>query len=131
MPSCLVALPFGANFEHLYKILCRTILAIGLDPVKSEDISRPHTFDQISSGMANAVVCIADLTGQNPGVMYVLGMARGLEKPVVLLIQSGAELPFDLRLARHIVYRPGASKWEDMLSLQVQAALRDLVPLSA
>jgi len=131
MPSCFVALPFSANFELYYKqILSRTILSAGLDPVRSEDISRPHTFEQISSGMAKAAVCIADLTGQNPGVMYILGMAHGLGKPVVLLIQSGEELPFDLTLGRRIVYRPGASKWEDMLSLQLQAALRDIVPLS-
>jgi hypothetical protein len=81
--------------------------------------------------MASAAVCIADLTGQTAGVIYVLGLAHGMGKPVILLVQSAGELPFDLRLRRHIVYHPAASKWEDMLSLQLQAALRDIAPLSA
>jgi nucleoside 2-deoxyribosyltransferase len=131
MPSCLVALPFGANFERYYKqILSPTILSAGLNPIRTEDIGRPHTFEQISSGMSKAAVCVADLTGQTAGVMYVLGLAQGLGKPVVMLVQSAGELPFDVRLRRHIVYHPAASKWEDMLSLQLQTALRDIVPLS-
>jgi hypothetical protein len=132
MPSCFVALPFSASFDRYYKqILARTILSAGLNPIRSEDITHPHTFEQISSGVAQAAVCIADLTGQTPGVIYVLGLAHGLGKPVVLLVQNAGELPFDLKLGRHIVYHPTASKWEDMLSLQLQAALRDIVPLSA
>jgi len=132
MPSCLGALPFSADFHRYYKeIFSRTILSAGLDPNRTEDISRPHTFEQISSAMAKAVVCIADLTGQTAGVMYVFGLSHGLGKPDVMLVQSAGDLPFDLRLRRHIVYHPAASQWEDMLSLQLQAALRDIVPLNA
>lgn len=130
MLSCLVTLPSGANFDRLYKeILVNIVRSAGLNPIRVPDLHRPHALDEILGCFDDAAVCIADLTAQNPGVFYVLGVAQGLGTPVVILVQNAGELPFDLKLARYlIVYRPDGPRWQDMLSLQLQAALRRIAP---
>lgn len=132
MATCFVSLPSSAPFDSYYKqILAGAIMRVGLEPVRAEDIGRPRAFDQIREGVRNAAACVADLTGLSAGVLYALGLAHGLGTPVVLLAQSSDELPFDLRFVRYVVYHPGAARWQDMFSMQLQAALRALAPLSA
>jgi hypothetical protein len=57
-------------------------------------------------------------------------MAHAWGKPLIQLVQNGDQLPFDLKFMRHILYRPGAPRWEDMFSMQLAAALRELAPVS-
>ncbi len=132
MPTCFVSLPPGSQFDAYYrKILEPSITKAGLDPVRAVEIGRPHAFEQIWTGLHNAAGCLVDLTGQNVSVLYVLGLAHAWDKPLVQIVQSANELPFDLKFTRHILYRPGAARWEDMFSMQVQAALREIAEISA
>jgi hypothetical protein len=41
--------------------------------------------DQIWNGIHAARVLVAELTGRNPNVLYELGLAHALRKPVVLV----------------------------------------------
>jgi len=127
MATCLVSMPSATSFDAYYReILVRAILRAGLEPVPAYDIDKLHAItDQILAGVSEAAICVVDLTGRSSTVLYVLGMARGLGKPVILLVQSRDDLPYDLRNGRYILYRPGAARWEDMLSLQLQAAIRE------
>jgi hypothetical protein len=129
MATCFVATPNAAPFDAYYReILVRAILRTGLEPIRADDIDKHRAVaDQIRTGVSNAEVCVVDLTTRSITALYVLGMAHGMGKPLVLIAQSTDDLPYDLRLGRHIVYRPGAARWEDMLSLQLQAAIREIV----
>jgi len=49
-------------------------------------------------------LCIADLTGRNPNVLYELGIAQTLGKPCILLTQDINDVPFDIRQYRVIQY---------------------------
>ena len=49
---------------------------------------------------------IADLSGSNANVFYEVGLAHALEKPTVLLVREGEDVPFDLRGIRYIRYLP-------------------------
>ena len=126
-------MPSGTAFDAYYnQLLVRAILRAGLEPVRADDIDKHRAIeDQIRSGVADAAACIVDLTGRNITVMYVLGVAHGMGKPVILLVQSPDDLPFDLRFVRYIVYRPGTARWEDMLSLQLQTAIRESAAVSS
>jgi nucleoside 2-deoxyribosyltransferase len=63
--------------------------------------------EQIHADLRRADFVVADLTDRNPNVIFELGMAVGLGKPVLLLSQdSAADLPFDLRARQVVVYRP-------------------------
>ena len=49
-------------------------------------------------------VIVADLTATNPNVMYELGYAHHMSKPVVLITQEIDSLPFDLKSYSTILY---------------------------
>jgi len=50
-------------------------------------------------------LCIADLTGLNPNVMYEYGVRTGVGKPVIPIASSETVLPFDVVDVRTILYR--------------------------
>src|SRR5579884_3627140 len=126
MAICFVAMPWGVPFDAYYKVVARGLAQAGMEPVRADDIDRPRAIrDQIGSGIAEAAVCVIDVTGRSVTCMYALGLVHGLGKPMVLLSQNEADLPFDLRFVQHLTYRPGTARWEDMLALQLQTAVRD------
>lgn len=132
MATCFVSLPATPVFDSYYRDkLVRAIQRLGLDPVRADDLDRRGAiWDQIRSGVAEAAICVVDITGRNSAALYVLGIAHGMNKPVVLLLQSPDDAPLDLRFGRNILYRPGTARWEDMLALQVESAIRDMLEVS-
>ena len=79
--------------------------------------------NQIWKGIRGATVCVAELTGRNPNVMYELGLAHAIRKPVVLIVQSVDDIPFDLRHLRHIVYDTRAVDWAQVLQKRIKTRL--------
>ncbi|MCY1507063.1 hypothetical protein D9M68_413290 [compost metagenome] len=65
------------------------------------------------------VVC--DCTGRNPNVFYEIGIAHSLGKEVILITQSGEDIPFDLR---HLRYLPYLNNGEGLAGLQAQLTER-------
>lgn len=49
-------------------------------------------------------LCIIDVTGMNPNVMYECGMRHGNGKPYIMMARSGERLPFDISGLRTIQY---------------------------
>jgi nucleoside 2-deoxyribosyltransferase len=60
--------------------------------------------DQIISAIERADLVIADVTESNPNVMFELGYAAALGRPIILLNQAVDESPFDIKDWRQIVY---------------------------
>lgn len=78
----------------------------GYDPPQRADHAAtpgPIT-GQIIRDIIEADVCIADLTGHNPNVMYEIAIAHAADKPVILLKQGGGGGPFDIKDERAISY---------------------------
>ena len=73
----------------------------------ADDINNDHNIlRDIVEGIGDSQLVVADLTGSNPNVLYELGLAHALRKPVMHLTQSLDELnvPFDLSSYRMLVY---------------------------
>jgi nucleoside 2-deoxyribosyltransferase len=83
-------MPFGEPFDTYYKeILAPTISKADLIAIRADEINMPGVIvDQIWHGINQAKVCIADVTGRNPNVMYELGLAHAAGKPVVQIVQD-------------------------------------------
>ena len=62
--------------------------------------------DDILHGIQHSAFCIADLTGNNPNVMWETGYAMAAGKPTILIGQSIETIPFDLRVHRILSYKP-------------------------
>jgi hypothetical protein len=60
---------------------------------------------QIPRNLESADAVIADLTGTDPNVMYELGFAHALKKPVLPIVRKGnASIPSDLQGYLYYVY---------------------------
>lgn len=59
---------------------------------------------QMVSSIMDETFCIAVLTGHNPNVFFELAIAQCAARPVILLIQKGERIPFDIHDLRVISY---------------------------
>jgi hypothetical protein len=77
----------------------------GLRCVRLDDLRHAGRItDDLARAIESAKVCIADLSGMNPNVMWEIGFAMSREKPMILLAQETDNLPFDIRDFRIIRY---------------------------
>lgn len=120
--TCFVMMPFAAPIGGYYSTLYEpAIRKAGLTPVRADtDIfGTGKIIDQIWSGITNARVLLAELTGRNPNVLYELGLAHALRKPVVLVSSNEDDVPFDVRHVRVIYYQTSDPFWGDKLIAKI------------
>jgi hypothetical protein len=99
----------------------RPIKKADLTPIRADtDIFvTGKIIDQIWTGLKRAKVLVAELTGRNPNVLYGLGLAHALHKPVVLISSNEADVPFDVRHLRVIYYELTDPFWGEKLIAKV------------
>jgi len=71
----------------------------------TETVKRENLHSHVSDCIKTAHFCIADLTGQNPNVLYETGVARGYGKKVILICQDKNDIPSDLDGAMYVEYK--------------------------
>jgi hypothetical protein len=103
-----VIMPFNKEFNYTYEIVKGSIQDIGLKCRRGdEEKVSSNILSHIIQEMVQAKLIIADITGRNPNVFYELGIAHALDKPVLVISQSSAEIPFDLNYIRILLYNNG------------------------
>jgi hypothetical protein len=125
---CFVLMPFGEPFDDIYRqFIYPTIIQAGLEALRADEVYAPGSImEQIRSAIQQSRIIVADLTGRNPNVLYELGIAQTLGKPTVLLTQDMADVPFDVRHLRVIVYGDNLytiRTAQDHLAKSIQLAL--------
>lgn len=124
---CFVLMPFSNQFDLIYREIVKPVVSdAGLVALRADEMFSPGTImEQIRSAIQQSRICIADLTGLNPNVLYELGIAQTLGKPTVLMTQSIEDVPFDLRHFRHIIYDSSSPKIaRNQLSQMIQNVQR-------
>jgi len=120
--TCFVVMPFAEPLGGYYTTIYQpAIKKAGLTAVRADtDIfGTGKIIDQIWAGINNARVLVAELTGRNPNVLYELGLAHALRKPVVLVSSNEPDVPFDVRHVRVIYYQMTDPFWGDKLIAKV------------
>ncbi len=120
--TCFVMMPFANPIGGYYATIYEpAIKKAGLTPVRADtDIfGTGKIIDQIWTGLKRAKVLVAELTGRNPNVLYELGLAHALHKPVVLISSNEADVPFDVRHVRVIYYELTDPFWGEKLIAKV------------
>lgn len=99
---CPFAEPFNAVFyDHVKPALERE----GFSVERADEIfGTGPIMEDIWEAINSCEIVIADVTGRNPNVMYEIGMAHTVGKPVLILTQDINDVPFDLKQYRCIVY---------------------------
>jgi len=107
-----VLMPFDASFEDTYKLGIKGAVSEFEDMIAErvdEQMYREGILERIYRQIEIADIIIADMTGQNPNVFYEVGYAHAKGKLCILLTSIAADIPFDLKHRRHIVYNGSIS----------------------
>ena len=119
-------MPFDPSFDAIYTVLKQTAESVGLRCRRADDIwENPAIIQDVVSLIDRSQVVICDCTGRNPNVFYEIGIAHTLGREVILITQSGADIPFDLRHLRYVSYLNNG-EGRTALSAKLKQRLSDL-----
>ena len=102
-------MPFGHEFDDVYThikqafgdaITTSDAYCFRLDEIRPAGRITERLYQELQT----ATLCIADLTDNNPNVMWEVGFIMALNKPVILLTQNKSKLPFDIVDMQCITY---------------------------
>jgi hypothetical protein len=127
--SCFIVMPFGQAWSaDVHRILAAACEAAGVRPVRGDDLFTPtDILEDIWQSIHAADFVIADITGRNPNVLYELGIAHALAKPVLILSREAADIPIDLATRRVILYGQKADVWHEELTRMTAEAVSRVV----
>ena len=120
--TVFVLIPFAPEFSPVFEAIRRTVegAALQMKCIRADDLySVEPIMESILRGIARAEVVVADVTNRNANVFYELGIAHTVKDRCVVLTQSLADVPFDLRQLRCIEYQNtilGATKLTEALA---------------
>jgi len=115
--QALVLMPFKKEFDEVYRVAFKEPLTeLGYRCERIDEL--PFVGDVVQKlydKLEHAGLIIAEMTGQNPNVFYELGYADALRKTVILVAQTAADVPFDVRSRRVITYEDGLPQLKERL----------------
>lgn len=119
-PRAFVIMEFSDILEPIYTDVIKPIAEEnGLYVYRVDEVYRSGLIlRDIVAGIVESEVIIAEITGNNPNVLYELGYAHAYKKETILLAQKGKKLPFDISGYRCIFYEDtigGKQMVEDQL----------------
>lgn len=119
-----VLMPFHDNFNDIYRLgIKETANAVGIKAERvDEQIFREGMLDRIYRQIDVSDIVIADMSDQNANVFYEVGYAHGREKLCILLTKDAADIPFDLKHYRHIVYGNSIDNLRKLLTEELKWA---------
>lgn len=123
------AMPFDGQFDDTYLVAMRFAAeraSAHLDRIDEVEFSG-DIVQEIHHRIEASTAVIADLSGANPNVLYEVGYAHALRKPMVHISSTPmSELPFDVRNWNTISYRIGrTSQLQKPLADRLLAVLGD------
>ncbi len=125
--TCMVLTPFKEPFDtYFLSIIKPAVTAANLEAIRGDSLFRPSPImADVWKFIQDAKVLVADLTEKNANVFYELGLAHALGKPVVLLADNLADVPFDLQSLRVIIYDKNEPAWGAELRTSITESLKE------
>ena len=107
--KCFVIMPFAGQFDPVFamvqQIVGQALPGENIECLWLKDVHAAGKItDDILHNIGDAAFCVADITGNNPNVMWETGYAMALDKPTILIGQSLTTMPFDLQVHRVLPY---------------------------
>lgn len=120
--KCFIITPIGNENSEIFrkaKGVIDSVIKPVLEKYDFDDIKPAYEIlesgmisNQIINRIVNDDLVIANLTGNNPNVMYELSIRHATAKPIIHICENGTVLPFDIKDSRTIFYK------DDMLGVQ-------------
>lgn len=105
--ACFVLMPFKEEFNNPWQFaITPAAIDNGLDPHRADDKRYAGNIitKDITKAIISAEIVVAEMTGQNPNVLYELGLTHAAKKRVIMITQDKNDIPFDLTNIRYIHY---------------------------
>lgn len=120
--SCFVVMPFSSLFQIEYeKIIQPALLELNIQCVRGDEIyTKQRIVDDIWNSIKKCRFVLAELTGKNPNVLYEIGLAHAIGKPVIIITRNGDDVPFDLKALRYLYYDVNDPFWGENLKIGIQ-----------
>lgn len=120
--NCFIITPIGNENSDIFRkakgvidsVIKPVLVKHGFDDIKPayEILESGMISNQIINRIVNDDLVVANLTGNNPNVMYELAIRHATTKPIIHICENGTVLPFDIKDNRTIFYK------DDMLGVQ-------------
>jgi hypothetical protein len=137
MKKCFVISPIGEpgsdireQADDVFEFLIEPALReMKIEAIRGDRLDEPGLITtQIIKAILDYDLCIADVSGQNPNVLYELAIAQAAERPIVLIKRAGEPIPFNVKDYRLVEYdlKPrsiATGKWIPILRNQLQRVL--------
>jgi nucleoside 2-deoxyribosyltransferase len=109
--TCFVIMPFRTDFDLVFNVVRSAAAeAVPEDEMSCCWLKDVHAAGRITDDIHNSIrkasLCVSELTGNNPNVMWETGYAMALGKPTILIAQDIQDLPFDPKVHRVLQYIP-------------------------
>lgn len=113
MKRCFVISPIGPEGSQIREhaddvfdyIIKPAMEEAGIEPFRSDHLQEPGKItEQMFREILTDDLSIAVLTGHNPNVFYELAIAHAAGRPVIVLLEKGQALPFDIHDSRCVYY---------------------------
>lgn len=103
------AVPYGTPAAELRDAVNIASAQAGFELMRADQQFAPSQYvvDGIRQAIERASLVIGEVTETNPNVMWELGYAQALGKPILLITQDPGTIPFDAHLVRAVTYQAG------------------------
>jgi len=127
--SCFVAMPFSPLFQNEYeKVIRPAVEATGLLCIRGDEIyGNQRIMNDIWHSIRSSRLIIAELTGKNPNVLYEIGLAHAIGKPIIIITRNSDDVPFDLKDLRYLFYDINDPLWGDNLKRGIQSLIEKAI----
>ena len=124
--NVFAAMPFEKDFDDVYRISVAYAAKradAAADRLDDPDVTG-NILDEMDTRIRRSIAVIADITRSKPNVMYEVGYAHALGKPLVIITQDAKKIPFNLKPYRALEYVRGQTyEFRKPLARQLKAAL--------
>jgi hypothetical protein len=126
---CFIVMPFSLEWSNdVHVALAAACKGVSVTPVRGDDVFTPtDILVDIWQSINQADFVIADITGRNANVLYELGVAHTLAKPVLIISRHAVDIPIDLSTRRIILYGQSEDNWREDLGLKVTRAIKEIL----
>jgi nucleoside 2-deoxyribosyltransferase len=103
-------MPFAPDYESIKQLVVDVVHELGFESYRVETKIQvgARWANEITDAIERADLVIADVSEQNPSVMYELGYSHALRKQTILLLstEKSGNVPFDLAGYQMLTYDP-------------------------
>ena len=98
--------PFNNIYYEDYKVIREACSSAGFKGFRGdESYFKGDIFPEMLKLIVKSNLIIANINGRNPNVLYELGIAQALDKPVILISGEPEKLPIDIKSKRFLIYK--------------------------